>query len=217
MIKKLSLAFLLSLSWASTATAGKHIVVNLTFQKVMAYENDKLLFSGRISTGTPDRATPTGKFRVIEKDIDHVSNSWPKPSGGAKMHYMLRLTNYGIAMHLGYVPDYPASHGCIRLENGLAQKMYTWAKMGTPVYVRGHAPKRVYRKVAKNRTAQSNPIKTLKKSTSSNSNRKASTLDILSLSPKAIERVKIAESEGWAIPQKIKKSTKTDPLKALRG
>jgi len=117
------------------AQANKSIVVHLGSQTATAYENGHPVFSGRISSGKRGRATPTGSFRVLEKDIDHVSTSWPKPNGGAKMHYMLRLTNYGIAMHLGRVPNYPASHGCRRLKNGFAQRMYRWANVGTPVRV----------------------------------------------------------------------------------
>jgi lipoprotein-anchoring transpeptidase ErfK/SrfK len=62
---------------------------------------------------------------------------------------MLRLTDYGVAMHLGYVPNYPASHGCIRLENGFAQKMYYWADIGTPVLIRGYPPRRIDRPIAR--------------------------------------------------------------------
>lgn len=130
---------------ATGAEAAKKIVVDLSTQTATAYENGSAVFSGHISTGTAKRPTPTGSFRVLEKDIDHVSNRWPKPNGGAKMHYMLRLTRYGIAMHLGYVPNYPASHGCIRMQNGFAQRMYKWARVGTPIRVVGHAPARVYR------------------------------------------------------------------------
>jgi len=127
------------------ANASKKIVVNLSSQTATAYENGHEVFSGHISSGTAKRPTPTGNFRVLEKDKRHVSSSWPKPNGGAKMNYMLRLTNYGIAMHLGYVPNYPASHGCIRLENGFAQRMYSWARVGTRVKVIGHGPRRVNR------------------------------------------------------------------------
>ena len=229
MLKKLSLVFVLSIFWLTAVQANKHIVVNLTLQEAMAYENGELLFSGRISTGTPDRPTPAGTFRVTEKDIDHVSSSWPKPNGGAKMHYMLRLTNYGIAMHLGFVPNYPASHGCIRLENGFAQRMYSWAKVGTPVYVRGHAPKRVYRKVEKSkavlgkiakrkmqRAAKKIKVSNSAKKLSSKFNKRASTLDILSLSPKAVTRVKKAEKENWVSKPK-RKPQKVNPLDVMRG
>ena len=145
MIRKIYFAIIVAFFGLTSVYAGKSIVVDLSTQTATAYESDIPVFSGQISTGTAKRPTPTGRFRVLEKDVDHVSTSWPKPSGGAKMHYMLRLTKYGIAMHLGFVPSYPASHGCIRLQNGFAQKMYSWAHVGLPVRVVGRAPTRVYR------------------------------------------------------------------------
>jgi len=122
--------------------ASKRIVVDLSRQIALAYEGSTVLFYGRISSGKPGRRTPTGHFRVLEKDIDHVSNLWPAPNGGARMHYMLRLTRDGVAMHLGPTPDYPASHGCVRMQNGFAQRMFFWAEKGTPVDVVGIPPER---------------------------------------------------------------------------
>ena len=133
-----------------TAQAGKKIVVDLNEQEAYAYEDGHLLFHGWVSTGKPGRRTPTGRFRVLEKDLHHVSSKYPEPNGGARMDYMLRLTNYGVAMHLGYVPNYPASHGCIRMENGFAQKMYNWASVGTPVIIRGYPPRHVDRPISRN-------------------------------------------------------------------
>jgi hypothetical protein len=142
--------FLSMLLSVTLLQAGKRIVVDLSKQEAYAYEDGRLLFSGWISTGKPGHRTPTGRFRVLEKDIDHVSSRYPEPNGGAEMHYMLRLTNYGVAMHLGYVPNYPASHGCIRLENGFAQKMYYWANVGTPVIIKGYHHRRVDRPIHRN-------------------------------------------------------------------
>ena len=133
-----------------TAQAGKKIVVDLNEQEAYAYENGRLLFHGWVSTGKPGHRTPTGRFRVLEKDLHHVSSKYPEPNGGARMDYMLRVTGYGVAMHLGYVPNYPASHGCIRMENGFAQKMYNWASVGTPVIIRGYPPRHVDRPLSRN-------------------------------------------------------------------
>jgi len=116
-----------------------YIMVNLSEQKAYAVEDGYVLFEGRISSGKPGRETPEGEFRILQKKRHHRSNLWPKPKGGAKMPYMLRLTNTGIAMHLGYVPKKAASHGCIRLKKGFAQEMFAWAKVGTKVYVEGDA------------------------------------------------------------------------------
>jgi len=117
----------------------KEVLIDLSNQRAYAIEDGFVVFEGRISSGKAGRETPNGEFEIIQKKRHHKSNLWPKPNGGAKMPYMMRLTNSGIAMHLGHVPNKPASHGCIRLKNGLAQKMYRWARVGTYVYVEGEA------------------------------------------------------------------------------
>ncbi len=124
---------------SSMLFAKKEVLVDLSVQKAYAMEDGYIVFEGRISSGKEGRETPTGVYKIMQKKRIHVSNLWPKPKGGAKMPYMLRLTNSGIAMHLGYVPDRAASHGCIRLENGFAQKMFRWARVDTIVYVEGDA------------------------------------------------------------------------------
>jgi len=119
--------------------AYKEIVVDLYQQKAYALEDGNILFEGRISSGMAGRDTPEGDYTILQKKRRHVSNLWPKPNGGAKMPYMLRLTNTGIAMHLGNTSRRAASHGCIRMRNGFAQKMYRWAKVGMTVHVDGSA------------------------------------------------------------------------------
>lgn len=119
--------------------AGKEIHVDLSDQKAYAIENGEVVFDGRISSGRPGRETPVGTFKITQKKKKHVSNLWPRPNGGAKMPYMMRLSGSPIALHLGYVPDRPDSHGCVRLEHGFAQKMYKWADIGTKVTITGDA------------------------------------------------------------------------------
>ncbi len=214
MKKKLLLLLSLWLILGVSAYAGKRIVVDLSTQTATAYENGSQVFSGNISTGTAKRPTPTGSYRVLEKDIDHVSTSWPKPHGGAKMHYMLRLTNYGIAMHLGFVPNYPASHGCIRLQNGFAQRMYHWAHVGVPVRVVGHPPARVYRSIARRGTHKKKKTKKrltlldtlsspVRKNTTTDSrhSKKLTALEVFNASPKT-ER---ASAPKRGIATKVKK------------
>jgi len=117
--------------------ATQKIVIDLSIQKAYALKDGHIVFEGRISSGKKGRETPNGTYNIMQKKRMHRSNLWPKPNGGAKMPYMMRLSNSGIAMHLGYVPNRPASHGCIRLKNGFAQKMFRWAKVGTKVVVEG--------------------------------------------------------------------------------
>jgi len=235
MKKKLLVTLSLWLMLGVSAYADKRIVIDLSTQTATAYEDGRAVFSGNISTGTAKRPTPTGSFRVLEKDIDHISSSWPKPYGGAKMHYMLRLTNYGIAMHLGFVPNYPASHGCIRLQNGFAQRMYRWAHVGVPVRIVGHAPARVSRSLArrgtlakKKKSGYPKPYMKRSMAFTGNTQRQSGVrsssvtstqvpkpLDMLSTSPKIIKKVRHAQKERWRNRTKHK-SPRVDPLKVIR-
>ncbi len=119
--------------------AKKEVLIDLSLQKVYAMEDGMIVFDGRISSGKSGYETPTGKFAVLQKKRKHKSNLYPKPDGGAKMPYMMRLTWDGIAMHQGYVPKKPASHGCIRLQRRFAKKLFQWVDKGTPVSVEGDA------------------------------------------------------------------------------
>jgi len=134
-----------------SSAASKKIVIDLNKQMAYAYKGERLIYSGWVSSGRKEFKTKGGKFRVLQKEKLHISNEWPKskksskPDGGAKMPYMLRITWSGIALHAGYTPNYPASHGCIRLEKKLAKKLFNWARIGTKVIIKGRAPKRVTR------------------------------------------------------------------------
>lgn len=125
----------------STYMYAKHkeIIVDLHKQWAYALEDGNIIFQGRISSGKRGRATPEGSYTILQKKRHHRSNLWPKPNGGAKMPYMLRLTNTGIAMHFGNVSRRAASHGCVRMEATLAKKMYKWARVGTVVHIDGNA------------------------------------------------------------------------------
>ena len=120
-----------------TLVAQKEVFIDLSLQKAYAIENGATLFEGRISSGKNGHETPTGSFTVLQKKRMHVSNLYPEPSGGAKMPYMMRLTWDGVAMHQGYVPKHPASHGCIRLQRRFAKKLFGWVSKGTLVTVGG--------------------------------------------------------------------------------
>ena len=62
---------------------------------------------------------------------------------GAPMPYWMRLTGYGIGMHAGPIPNpgMPASHGCIRLPQDLAARLFEVVDVGTKVTIRGSAPR----------------------------------------------------------------------------
>jgi len=117
--------------------AQKEVFIDLSVQRAYAMEDGMVMFEGRISSGKSGHDTPTGEFTILQKKLNHRSNLYPKPNGGAKMPYMMRLTWGGVAMHQGYVPNRPASHGCIRLRKRFAKRLYGWIQKGTRVTIEG--------------------------------------------------------------------------------
>jgi lipoprotein-anchoring transpeptidase ErfK/SrfK len=107
------------------------IAVSINKQQVKLYDTNGFFAEAPISTGMKGHPTPMGVFSVIQKQKWHHSNIY----SGAPMPYMQRITWSGIAMHAGVLPGYPASHGCIRMPEAFAIKMYGWTRMGARVLV----------------------------------------------------------------------------------
>ncbi|MEZ5765299.1 MAG: L,D-transpeptidase family protein [Xanthobacteraceae bacterium] len=106
------------------------IAVSIAQQRVKVYDSNGLFAEAPVSTGTKSHPTPMGVFSIIQKNKHHVSNLY-----GAEMPYMQRITWSGVALHTGPLPGYAASHGCIRLPNEFATRLWTWTRMGTRVIV----------------------------------------------------------------------------------
>ena len=135
------------------------IVVSLAKQRAYLMIGDDVVADGPVSSGRQGHGTPTGHFNVMEKDPNHHSSLYgdfvdssgrvvragvsalidSAPSGthfaGAPMKWFLRLTSEGVGMHVGILPGYPASHGCIRESSDGAKLFYDYAKVGTSVHV----------------------------------------------------------------------------------
>jgi hypothetical protein len=109
----------------------ERVVVSLTDQRAYLYRGDALMAVATISTGKDRKPTPTGIFSVLDKKPFYRSKKYDN----APMPWMQRIDQYGIALHGGYNPGYPASHGCIRLPVEFAKKLYSVTGIGTPVYV----------------------------------------------------------------------------------
>jgi hypothetical protein len=107
------------------------ILVSLPNQVMYVYRNGVCIGRSTVSTGAKGHSTPTGVFTILQKKVDHESSIYR----GAKMPHMQRLTWGGIAMHAGHLPGYPASHGCVRLPEDFAEKLYSVTGMGTTVII----------------------------------------------------------------------------------
>ena len=107
------------------------IIISIADQRISLYENGALVARSSVSTGVERHPTPLGVFSVISKQKWHRSNIY----SGAPMPYMQRITWSGIALHAGELPGYPASHGCIRLTNDFAVRLWHLTKRGTRVII----------------------------------------------------------------------------------
>ena len=106
-------------------------VVNIHTQMVQVFRNGVGIGVSSVSTGKPGYATPVGMYPVLEKKRFHRSSTYDN----APMPYMLRLTWMGVALHVGNLPGYPASHGCIRLPAAFAPKLFGVVGRGDRVWV----------------------------------------------------------------------------------
>ncbi len=141
------------------ATGSPSIVINLSEQRAYFLKSGTVVGMTPISSGREGYLTPTGSFSIIQKNRHHVSNLYgdyvdhagnvvvtnvgvrrdAKPAGtkfrGAPMPYFMRIVG-GVGMHAGYLPGYPASHGCIRLPEEMARIYFENVAHGTRVSVR---------------------------------------------------------------------------------
>ena len=113
--------------------AGEPImaIVSIKSQQVTFYDADGWILRAPVSTGIKGRETPAGVFAVVEKKKDHRSNMYDD----AWMPHMQRITWNGIALHGGPLPGYAASHGCVRMPFGFAEKLFGKTRIGMRVII----------------------------------------------------------------------------------
>ena len=145
--------------WDGEGMPGKpSVTIRLSEQRAYFYKGGQLVGISQLSTGREGKNTPIGKFTIRQKDPNHVSSMYgdyvdaydnvvvpnvdvqkdPKPPGthfkGAPMPFFMRIVG-GVGMHAGYLPGYPASHGCIRMPKFMAENFYKSVSEGTPVTI----------------------------------------------------------------------------------
>ncbi|MBT8037511.1 MAG: L,D-transpeptidase family protein [Verrucomicrobiae bacterium] len=122
-----------------------------------------VILKTNISTGVTGHETPVGELKVLEKLEEKRSNRYGKyvdkktgkvvvakswlhkgalPEGtvyeGIAMPYWMRLTWWGLGMHVGEFPKHTrCSFGCIRVFRAAQPWIYRKTQEGTPVTVEG--------------------------------------------------------------------------------
>jgi lipoprotein-anchoring transpeptidase ErfK/SrfK len=118
--------------WRDVSAAGpERLVISLSDQLAYLYRGNVLVAVSTISSGKDENPSPTGIFSILDKKPFYRSKKYDN----APMPWMQRIDQYGIALHGGYNPGYPASHGCIRLPSAFAKKLYSVTDIGTPVMI----------------------------------------------------------------------------------
>ena len=113
------------------AEGPERVVISLGDQMAYLYRGSSLMAVSTISSGKFGTDTPLGIFAVLDKKVMHHSRKYDN----APMPFMQRIDKYGIALHAGFNPGRPASHGCVRLPSDFAKKLFGATAVGTPVLI----------------------------------------------------------------------------------
>ena len=137
------------------------VIINLTEQAAYLLENGRVTLVSPIASGKEGWGTPVGRYHITSKDLNHVSADFglvvdsygrivnPDATPGTRVppgcHYMPApmpdYMQFGpfLGMHGGFLPGYPASHGCVRMPHDLAAEFFARVEVGTPVEVIGNS------------------------------------------------------------------------------
>lgn len=106
------------------------IEISLARQRAAIIRNGEAIFQTACSTGRAGYSTPAGQYVITDKERNHKSTIYH-----VEMPFFMRLNCRDFGMHAGAVPNYPASHGCIRLPSEVAQKLFSEIPVGTVVMI----------------------------------------------------------------------------------
>ena len=148
----------------STANSSKtRIEIDMSTQKAQLLNGSgEVIFESDVSTGIQGRSSPRGTFRVLERIVDKRSNKYgqyvdketkkvvvakawehkgKRPANtvyqGVAMPYWMRLTWYGVGMHVGkFQKGKRSSFGCIRVPVDAQPYFYQKTQLGTKVTIK---------------------------------------------------------------------------------
>lgn len=147
--------------WHDDVGEGKiSVSIDLSEQVATVKRSGREIGWCYVATGKEGRSTRPGSYYIQEKIVDKYSNryGWIENELGevtnsdaspgsrvragerympAPMPYWMRLTSYGIGMHVGNIPSpgEPASHGCIRMPKDFVPTLFDKVSVGTPVKI----------------------------------------------------------------------------------
>ena len=116
-------------------TSGRWIDVNLSAQRLTAYQGNTAVRSTLVSTGLSRTPTPTGRYRVYVKYASTPMSGpgYYLPNVPYTMYFYRGYGLHGTYWHSNF--GRPMSHGCINLPTSEARWLYNWASVGTLVNI----------------------------------------------------------------------------------
>ena len=111
------------------------IDIDLTAQRLTAYEGSTAVRSTLVSTGLPGTPTPTGQYRIYVKytAADMSGPGYYLPAVPYTMYFYRGYGLHGTYWHSNF--GHPMSHGCVNLPTPEAQWLFNWASVGTLVNI----------------------------------------------------------------------------------
>ncbi|MGI9240276.1 MAG: L,D-transpeptidase, partial [Verrucomicrobiales bacterium] len=116
---------------SDTSSAQTMVIVDISKQRAYLLADGKIIVDTPVSTARSGKYTPRGEFKITQR----VEKGKTSTIYGCELPYWMRLDQSAIGMHIGDLPGYPASAGCIRLPAEIAPVMYKFTKSGTTVKV----------------------------------------------------------------------------------
>jgi lipoprotein-anchoring transpeptidase ErfK/SrfK len=120
--------------------SGTYVEVNLSTQKLIYVKNGVLLVACDVVSGKPSTSTPTGTFRILNKQRDTVLVG---PGYASPVKYWMPFTNTGVGLHdASWQPwfggnryTYAGSHGCVNMPEWAARDLFNVISVGDTVWV----------------------------------------------------------------------------------
>lgn len=126
-------------SQPSTGGGSRWIDINLSTQRLTAYEGNRAVFSTAVSTGIRRYPTVTGKFRIYHRTASQTMDgrrlgfNYVLPNVPYVMYFYKDYAIHGTYWHSNF--GTPMSHGCVNMSTADARWLYNWSSYGTPVNV----------------------------------------------------------------------------------
>lgn len=125
-----------SIAMTELKQSGKRwIEIDLSSQRLYAWEGDRPVYAVLVSTGKDSTPTPTGTFAIQTRHrVARMQGAdYDVPDVPYTMYYYRGYAIHGAYWHHRF--GTPVSHGCTNVAVNHARWLFNWATVGTPVVV----------------------------------------------------------------------------------